>query len=757
MPWPGPEVYAWATEEWLRSLGLDSLEKGVALNRLLAAFPAVPDLGKPHWCPPLSGVRRLLYFFTLRLRFPISAEGYECAVFTAAVENGVKTHYACAYWRKGATRGDPEYICVSPTYDSRDGEYRDRFLPWVTFNAAYEERAAADVAPYEALALDLIDSGRVAIGIDTYPANDSLARHAEEDLRLPLKALAVALMLDLPELQWGTLALHTNEMYLGLLASVYQSLAQPPPEPLAAGSDVTAWAKRTQWFRNGSKTRLDPWCGQKLVPMFIREVIQHGDVNLAAWREAEATQAVGDLTLNLVSPSFAYYDGWTYLEDTTPALYENPAMAERFRRSAAVGTAAADLRGVRARLADPAATPPNAETRELRDHLLGDLEYAQSHLLAAPVSLLHALERTGVTLGSWFARRRRWYEQADSDLFADTGRGAKLIFESMYAAHCLHSKLGIVHGDVHMNNITVYTWGWDEHRYSDPVAVYVTGPAGEADSYVFPTVAASACLIDYSRSILGPDFRPRLEAGGRGAQYADNFYADQVGRVLRTLHRFSPDLVRGAAEAFKRAAAAQFEALFPVLAAVDLYAIGKSWSLVLQRETAPGRPRLPEDVREAPVAPALVALARRAETHAHAVLVRSLQAVVTADREGRPLPRPELPGPGVLAEVFADWALPAAAAAGRLRTAQLVDLWNWNNPLRYSGADYAAWPPWLQVETFAQHLGEWTLADFAERGAEPLLAALQPNERTTVLAERLLADARELDGTPAVAATSLDT
>ena len=119
-----------------------------------------------------------------------------------------------------------------------------------------------------------------------------------------------------------------------------------------------------------------------------------------------------------------------------------------------------------------------------------------------------------------------------------------------------------------------------EPLYADPVVTYVAGPRGEADTYVFPAAGVSGCIIDYSRCILGPAFRPRLEEG-RSAQYAAHFYRDQVARVMRTLHRYAPAFVEKHEPQLRAAVLANYDAVFPILCTVDFIAIGRNVAAAL--------------------------------------------------------------------------------------------------------------------------------------------------------------------------------
>jgi len=290
-----------------------------------------------------------------------------------------------------------------------------------------------------------------------------------------------------------------------------------------------------------------------------------------------------------------------------------------------------------------------------------------------------------------------------------------------------------------------------EPYYEDPVVAYVAGPRGEADTYVFPAAGDSGCIIDYSRCVLGPAFRPRLEEG-RSAQYATNFYRDQVNRVMRALHRYAPAYVGRRAEALKAAVLANFDAVFPVLCAADFVAIGRSVRAALVDASVPDA----GEVRPFRVAPEGLELAARLEREALDLFVTGLHDLAEASGARRPMSIPAFPGAALLGSVFGEWRFASWAARepGRARAAALVDAWRYGNELRYSGADYAKWPPWARLDEIERHLGGLKISALFERGVEPFLEALQPGARVEVIAERLRAEQEELDGQPVSTASS---
>jgi hypothetical protein len=737
------DLSEWYGAQYRASVDLAAAEGGVRFKQFVSDFPA-PYLGQY----PITGRSRMNSFLQLKLRYPFEPDGYSCLAMSATIE-GARAHYAYAYWSRGQEVGVPDYVCISPTYESRDGEYRRRFISGPAFFAACAA-SAGRLAPFEAAVLEMTLGAGLELAAEAYPgaAAGATARLAG-DLRLPTLAFAVALMLDLWEHEQGLLMAHTSEAYIAVLVAVARltpaALALVPPDAALFGSG------------SPSHKELQAKCGQKLVPMLAREAMQVLDYNLAAWRELAIARLVGDITLNFISPSFALYNQWTFIEGGDVGIFENAAMGERYARGAAVEAAAAPLRAARRGVG---LARPNYHTEELDAHLYESLEYAQSYLIMSPTVLLHTMEDVGWTLHSHptFVRRAVKQWPAAVDAFAAPGPAARHLFELAYAAHCLHTRAGVAHTDLHCNNMTFYLWGPDRKLdapppyYDDPVVAYVAGPRGEADTYVFPAAGSSACIIDYSRCILGPAFRGRLEEG-RSPQYATNFYRDQVNRVMRALHRYAPEYVAAHQNAIKSAVLANLEAVFPALCAADFIAIGANLGALLEAEA---RAVDPAEARPFRVHPRAVALARQLEEVGRELLITGLHGLVNA--AGARAPPPAFPGAAALERVFGEWLFPrwAAREPGRVRTAQLVDAYNHGNAMRWRGDDYAAYPPWARLDEIERHLGAYRLTDLfgPDFDVERFLAALRPGARIEVLAAQARAAQEKLDGKPISTASS---
>ena len=727
------EFHNWYAAQYAKSINLAEVEGSSRFMRFVGGVP----FADPHIDTNLSGRARVMeQFLTMKLRFPIGPEGYTCMVMSAGTP---RTNYAYAYWRQGADLSEPpEYIAISPTFDSRDGEYRRRFIKGNTFLETCDEYAE-QLAPFEEAAAE------IETAVAVYPGGAHQMSPLEHHPRLAVLALAAMLALDLADYASGQRMGHTSSAYAKLVSTIndlYPDL-KGIELPIAFHDALHAATHENSVL-----------CGQKLVPMTVRELIDPFDYGLAVWRELSITRLVSDLIINFISPGFALYNQWTYIEGTTPAVFENAAMAERYARGATAEEAIAAQRDARRYLKK---APQNYSTAELDARMYESLEYAQGHLLMSSTVLMHTMEDVGIPMQSvpTICRTVSATNLAVMTVpFGTLESTTQVLFELAYGAHCLHTKLGLAHTDLHSNNMTWYQWcmhGPDHNAAvarMNPVTVFVAGPRGEADTFVIPACGASACIIDYSRAILGPMFRPRLEHK-RSSQYATNFYRDQVNRVMRALHRHLPEYVAARQEALKAAVISNLEAVFPVLCAVDFIAIGQNMAAMLEGANGP----MPDAKRPFVVAPGSVELARKLEEVGRELLVRGLHGLAAGIRTV-----PAFPGLEALDRVFGAWKF-GAITPERLRTMSPVDAYNHNNEVRWSESDYAKFPPWGQLDEIERHLGNWKMTDIFDRGVEPFIEAVVHGStaaaaRVDIIAEAMKAREERLDGAPVSTASS---
>ena len=209
------DLSEWYAAQYKASVGVSSLEGGAKFKGLISSFPSRAEQAPDY---PMTGRQRMSSFLSLKLCYPLGPDGYSCMAMVAAI-GGASAHYGYAYWRRGQESEDPEYVCISPTFDSRDGEYRRRFIRGPVFIAACE-KLVTELAPFEEAVLAM--AGNVLeLKTAAYPEEmaENLSTKAS-NARLPVLAFTVSLALDLWEIKNRMLMTHTSTAYTAIMAEV---------------------------------------------------------------------------------------------------------------------------------------------------------------------------------------------------------------------------------------------------------------------------------------------------------------------------------------------------------------------------------------------------------------------------------------------------------------------------------------------------------------------------------------------------------
>lgn len=716
----------WLWQEYKKSARLGTLEGGKEYKKFLERLDPYYQAG---------GRLRQHFFIYLRYLWPLSSTGYTYYKF----EMSIVTPFTYAYILVDMG-GKPEYVCVSPTFDSRDGEYRSRIITLADFETTYEQ-VIKPMSEIEKKLLMMIAQDQLHINISKYPKN-SAASAEIENLRLPIKCAAVAIFLDLG----GWMQPHINPGYqrgIEELAGADSDLRNE------AVSYLAQHAYAGHAFVTGQPARdTRVGCGSKIIPLTLREVMSPHDITYAAWREITIKEHSSDLVLNGLCPSFAFANQWTYLDGAESSLFENTNVRSRYHKSSVAHESVQHLRKAR-QVVQPEITTSNS-VADYDAHIYESIEYAQGFLLMSDEVLYMLDEDVGFTLSALptaivsYKHVRPEY----TELVSNADHFAKLAFDYLYGLHCMHTKTGAIHADLHTNNATVYRCGAThsvklqggdvkiEPIVEFPLSVYAAGPRGEADTYVFPFTGIVGCIIDFSRSLIGPDGSVYANAvEEKGETYARNFMHDQVNRTLRAFHRSAPTFTEKNQEAVKAAILANPKAVFRVLTYTDFMWIGKGLGSMLETKVEGKGAK-----HFAPPAE-LRAFAKRIETTSRDALITYMHDLIDAKVEAARIPHA---GEALLPKLFADYLYSAWDAAD-LRRGDLVDAYNYNNPMTYSGSDYELFPPWARLDKLEEHMGEVKIADMFPRGIKPFLESIIPTPRFTIIAEEVRAEQDTLD------------
>ncbi len=585
--------------------------------------------------------------------------------------------------------------CCGGSFESQDGEYRSRLLPFARF-VTLMEKYRETIEIVERMIADKMNSAALAFHADFfYPANFSGSERQFEStvdsLRVAIKFYAVCWIRDYHYAKNGIIENHMSPTYRHIVyrpedVGVYESILSQ----LGLHELEIMIIRITKCMRILDRTddTLPLECGQKIFPITAFEAIKVHDINFSVWRELYISNLCTDLALNFVSPSFPCINNWFIIENAHVGLFDNPAMHVRYRQSAIAESISRQLRDIdRTNYTDSRRElgPINSKFMRLSKHIQKSIVYADSAIKLTDLAICVTSENVGLTYRDLPAYISKNPAYGYNRIFADSDAFSKYAFETIYALYCMNTKCALLHGDLHTNNATIYRF-YNIRRLEDSSRKNFHVLFAVRDrAYVFQHYGLYSCIIDFSRAVIGDMALIEDEFGER---FADIFAKEQRIRVMRILFTHFSKFMERNHDEIERLLTDNLQLMFKILTAVDAFVFFNGIKAVLttDKHFKSGEVKLSQDV---------VKLATKIADAAEASLLENLIAAI----EGRVTSAAQIEWPNYrfLRKFFEKFETTDGAIAANPEI-NVVDMYNYSADLRYHIDNYGEWGPILSVE-----------------------------------------------------------
>jgi len=278
--------------------------------------------------------------------------------------------------------------------------------------------------------------------------------------------------------------------------------------------------------------------GQKLIPLNLLEATHHFNIEYTPWKEFLIANKLSDLVVNNITNGFSLTNSWFLIKSNKKGLYDNPSQADRIEKSN-IATKIVDILN-QARtytrqnintneqegdsfnktmsIIYPSVLSENkkhitswlsSEFYVLNKKIKSSIDHTKKNIIMSNVSLNIISEYLGKTLydAVFFTKKSEYYNKLVDHPFSEVSYSyfKKYMFQICYNLYCINSKYGIIHGDLHLNNITLNSLFYKKSIHinvKNPLILYVLSPEYQ---YIFEHNFYDLCLIDFSRAILHID------------------------------------------------------------------------------------------------------------------------------------------------------------------------------------------------------------------------------------------------------------
>ncbi len=495
------------------------------------------------------------------------------------------------------------YYSAAPSFNSCDGEYRPRFSSYNTYLKCRQMFPDIwnDLENY-------INRIRVRREWSLYtsfyyPKMEQEARNMEVEYAVKSEALAATILAitwfhTIYEEYVGISKAHTNENFKEIF------LGNGLKDDLEFMKSIIKkhGEERIDYFRAYLNTVIKNFrnqeqfinCGYKMIPLNIKEVQDPLKLRYKPWREFFISNRCNDLVINSICPSYSIILDWMYIKNARKGLFDNASQYNRMKHSELAKDILHTLyeaqrntyfavEGTEEVLKNASSIKQwiSSKFKKLNEKIEDPINYSIEEIIMSEVTLAFVSEYVGVTFSDILSmiQKSKVFDSHLGHPFKDSGYDyfAKYMFEICYGLLCINSKLGVIHGDFHLNNATIGSlyYGNSEivaNKNKHNKVVYVLD---DDLQLVFPNNTYFGCIIDFSRSILNPNMADIFNDKSLPPTYQlitnqEKFKASEVNSLLTLYIQLFPGKIKQKEELvviFKN----HFEAVFRLLTCIDLY------------------------------------------------------------------------------------------------------------------------------------------------------------------------------------------
>ena len=311
--------------------------------------------------------------------------------------------------------------------------------------------------------------------------------------------------------------------------------------------------------------------GQKLIPFNYIQLKEYNNIKHFQWKELLINKIITNLLINCNSPCFSIFSNWFLIQNSNKNLYDNAEIYKKILYSDKIKNILKYLYLVKNNLIEL----KSFNERETIINILIQkvkkiITASESSILMSNVSLCYISEYSGKTFYDYLIKLSEGNEKEYiGNIYTDYNIFSKYLFEVIYSLYCLNLK-GIIHGDLHLNNITFSSQNntinrnnksnknhiiYDlNNQINDDILNYINNYSEELEinsnnhyienCYIFPNKNTYPTIIDYSRSFLLINLIDENIIEKEKNKIRSNFIKSEQKRIINELNKIFPNYIK---------------------------------------------------------------------------------------------------------------------------------------------------------------------------------------------------------------------
>ena len=319
--------------------------------------------------------------------------------------------------------------------------------------------------------------------------------------------------------------------------------------------------------------------GQKVVLLKLEESIQKYDLRFNPWLELVINKKVSDLVINNISNGFALsgseflikldkdnntlfdtegYHEIKYISDISKKIANLLLQAKVYTEYTDTNFKIDEFLNIIVSKLKKTVKYKNNFDR-LRRYLVSDIKHVTHDLVMSDVALNLTTEYLGKTFYDKLIESHKEIYIFSTENYNNF---KKYMFELCYNLYCLNTKVHIIHGDLHMNNIIINSLFYKkiEPCIKDSKILFVI----DDNKYIFDNNFYNLCIIDFNNAIINVDYFKSDQQSKLLEMHVD-YLIKYLCYLKPEYNEFSQELYRNIPY--------HFDEYFRVLTSLDLYYI----------------------------------------------------------------------------------------------------------------------------------------------------------------------------------------
>jgi len=519
------------------------------------------------------------------------------------IRNKKVINYAYVYGLIENNKIINKYIVSSHSLISKDGEYKHRFISFDKINNPKIINNKIINIIYKEISKN-IKNKEFDLQFDIFNINNKQLKTKYTQIlnnkELCIKIYIITWITELYYIYIKDEDINKNEIYNEIVFSnkdieTFKNLYNKYK------SDILILIENFNYYNKYFKISI----GQKLIPFNYIQLKEYNNIIHFQWKEILINKIITNLIYNNNSTCFSIFLDWFLIQNSNKNLYNNPEIYKKILYSDRIKEILNYLYLAKNNLLELKSLN---EREKLINSLLNKLKQiikdSESTMLMSNISLCYFSEYSGKTIYDYLNKLSDGLIKENiGNIYLDYDKFSKYLFEIIYSLYCLNLK-GIIHGDLHLNNITLSTNNKSKNdayiiydlnnNINNDVMDYIinyqnienltTIDKYLEESYIFKHTGTNPCIIDFSRSFILINLIDENIIEKEKNKIRNNFIKVEKRRIINELNKIFPNYIKNNAHKIKFLFKNKnFNILFLYFSAYDIFTFSTNLLIFMKK------------------------------------------------------------------------------------------------------------------------------------------------------------------------------